>query len=123
MNSIFVIKPYKGITWVFDDPARGLLAEPFVMGMDTIIDQVVKAKTIPGAADGFMLMFSANKLPINTVVLGREESDGGGTWYQVLETNPSNMVTQERGWLCPALLQYFDEPPEYIYVYMQSLLQ
>ena len=38
-NSIFVIKPYKweGL-WVFDDPAVGLVKEPFVGGADTMID-------------------------------------------------------------------------------------
>ena len=50
-NSIFVIKPYKweGL-WVFDDPAVGLVKEPFVGGADTIID--VATSRIPKARRG-----------------------------------------------------------------------
>ena len=41
-NAINVICPYKynGV-WVFDDPARGLVREPFVAGADKMIDRVV----------------------------------------------------------------------------------
>jgi len=47
-NSIFVIKPYKweGL-WVFDDPAVGLVREPFVGCADTMID--VATAHIPNA--------------------------------------------------------------------------
>lgn len=38
MNSIFVISPYfKHGTWVFDDPRRSLVEEPFVAGVPEII--------------------------------------------------------------------------------------
>ena len=42
MNSIYIIKPYRleGI-WVFDDPSRGLLREPFVSSAGEIIDSMV----------------------------------------------------------------------------------
>jgi hypothetical protein len=42
MNALFVIAPYKyeGL-WVFDDPAVGLSKEPFIAGIDTMIDKVV----------------------------------------------------------------------------------
>ncbi len=44
MNSITVIAPSRlhGM-WVFDDPARGLVQEPFVGGADTMIDRIVAA--------------------------------------------------------------------------------
>jgi hypothetical protein len=43
MNSIMVIFPYKHQgTWVFDDEATGLVREPFVAGIDTMIDHLVK---------------------------------------------------------------------------------
>jgi hypothetical protein len=62
MNSIGIIAPYKyeGI-WVFDDPAVGLTREPFVAGIDTMIDQLVAS--IPNAATGFRLLFSATPFP------------------------------------------------------------
>src|SRR5690606_39927586 len=42
MNAIMAIHPYRhhGL-WVFDDPAVGLLQEPFVAGADAIIDRAV----------------------------------------------------------------------------------
>ena len=42
MNLLFVIAPYKyeGM-WVFDDPAVGLSKEPFIAGIDMMIDKVV----------------------------------------------------------------------------------
>ena len=68
MNAIRFLVPYKyeGL-WVFDDPATGLVREPFVAGIDTMIDRLVAA--IPGAAQGFRLLFSASPFPGCTVKL------------------------------------------------------
>ena len=62
MNAISVIKPYRweGM-WVFDDPRVELDKEPFVSGADVIIDAMVA--NIPGAADGFRLIFSGTPFP------------------------------------------------------------
>ena len=67
-NSIFVIKPYKweGL-WVFDDPAVGLVKEPFVGGADTIID--VATAHLPNAAQGFLAVFSAGYFPDAQIML------------------------------------------------------
>ncbi len=50
MNSLMVIAPYKyeGM-WVFDDSAVGLYREPFVAGIDTMIDRLVA--DIPNASE------------------------------------------------------------------------
>ncbi len=52
MNALLVIAPYKyqGM-WVFDDPAVGLSREPFIAGIDTMIDKAVA--DIPNAEKGF----------------------------------------------------------------------
>ncbi len=43
-NEIHVIAPYRhASTWVFDDPAVGLQAEPFVSGIPEMIDVLVAA--------------------------------------------------------------------------------
>jgi hypothetical protein len=62
MNAISVIAPYKyeGM-WVFDDDRVGLVKEPFVSGIDTMIDRMVA--DIPHAANGFLLLFSATPFP------------------------------------------------------------
>jgi hypothetical protein len=67
-NSIFVIKPYKweGL-WVFDDPAVGLVREPFVAGADMMID--VATAHLPTAARGFLAFFSASQFPGAQIVL------------------------------------------------------
>ena len=77
MNAIGVIAPYKyeGM-WVFDDPAVGLVREPFVAGIDTMIDKAVTI--IPNAERGFRAIFSAMPFPGTDfkLVWRRRESDG-----------------------------------------------
>ena len=77
-NSIFVIKPYKweGF-WVFDDPAVGLVREPFVGGADTIID--VATAHLPKADQGFLAVFSASYFPDAQIVLEWVEKKAAAT--------------------------------------------
>jgi len=106
-NSIFVIRPYKYFgTWVFDDPAAGLVREAFVSGADTIIDRFTA--DIPGAADGFTLTFSAQPFPGYQTKLERVREEHGGNWYRSPELGLE-------GWLCPALFKYFRTAPENLY--------
>lgn len=111
-NSIFVIKPYKweGM-WVFDDPAVDLVREPFVGGADTMID--VATAHIPNAADGFIAVFSANYFPDAQIVLDWLKEKGGGNVYRWPDKSME-------GWLCPALLRYFSEPPEKLFIQVKA---
>jgi hypothetical protein len=108
MNSINVIAPYKshGI-WVFDDPRVGLVQEPFVAGADTMIDRVTAA--LPDAEHGFTLIFSTTPFPGHQYRLDWRREEGGGNWYYA-------EALDMEGWLCPALLRYFPEPPKQLYV-------
>src|SRR5438046_10545153 len=108
MNSLFVIVPYKyeGM-WVFDDPAVGLSKEPFIAGIDTMIDKVVAS--IPDADKGFRAIFSAAQFPGADFKLKWCRGESGGNWYY------SDQFNME-GWLCPALLKYFLRAPREIYV-------
>jgi len=107
-NSMMVIHPYlyQG-TWVFDDPAAGLDKEPFVEGIPAMMDELTAA--IPGASDGFRCLFSRDPFPGYQVKLVLDHEEFGGHWY--LESG-----SDRRGWLCPALMKYFDSAPEEIYV-------
>jgi hypothetical protein len=107
MNSIQVIAPYKyeGL-WVFDDPATGLVREPFVAGIDTMMEMLVA--NIPNADKGFRLLFSAIPFPGHTVKLEWRREEAGGNWYY------SPQFGME-GWLCPALFKYFDQAPRELY--------
>jgi hypothetical protein len=108
MNSILVIHPYKysGV-WVFDDPAVGLVKEPFVSGADLMIDRMVEG--IPDAEQGVTILFSAGPFPGFQHEFVRRREEFGGNWYASEEYNME-------GWLCPALFKYFDTAPERLYV-------
>ncbi len=108
MNSINVIAPYRfaGRMWVFDDPRFGLVQEAFISGADIIIDRAVAH--IPDAATGFLMVFSSVPFPGHTFRLEWRRADSEGNWYYA----PAFDV---EGWLCPALLKYFDNPPRKIF--------
>lgn len=110
MNSIRVIHPYYAGTWVFDDQSVGLCREPFVCGIPEIIDILVKG--IPDARSGFRLLFSDQKFPGTRLHLDWVRAENGGNWYT------SDFGD---GWLCPALLKYFDRAPLVICVAAEPL--
>jgi hypothetical protein len=112
VNAINIIAPYKyhGM-WVFDDPRVGLVQEPFVSGADTMIDRVVAE--IPNADQGFTMIFSGSSFPGHQFRLDWRRADGSGNWYY------SQDLDME-GWLCPALLRYFDEAPKEIFVQIKA---
>jgi hypothetical protein len=107
-NSINLIAPYKYLDmWVFDDPSKGLIKEPFVGGADTIIDSAVK--DIKNAEQGFVMIFSEISFPGCSIKLEWQRSDGSGNWYYSRQFNME-------GWLCPALLRYFSKAPKEIFI-------
>ena len=113
VNALMVIAPYKYEgAWVFDDPAVGLFREPFIAGIDTMIDNAV-AK-IPNAEKGFRAIFSAQQFPGSDFKLEWRREESGGNWYH------SDQFKME-GWLCPALLKYFPSAPREIYVKVEPL--
>lgn len=112
-NAIMVIAPYwHAGTWVFDDPRVGLEQEPFVAGVPEMIDVLVA--DVPDAREGFRLLFSAQPFPDYQKKLTWLRGDMGGHYY-ALEDPPME------GWLCPAMFQYYEEPPSEIYVKAEPL--
>ncbi len=107
MNAISVIAPYKheGL-WVFDDPDVGLRREPFVAGIDAMIDRLVA--DISDAQHGFRLLFSPTPFPGYTVKLEWRRSEHGGNWYWC-------PLLKMESWLCPALFKYFSEAPRELF--------
>jgi hypothetical protein len=108
VNAINVIEPYKheGL-WVFDDEKAGLNKEPFVAGADTMIDHVT-AET-PNAESGFVMLFSSTPFPGHQHQLDWVSTESGGNIYRLHQHGLE-------GWLCPALLKYFDKAPKRIFV-------
>lgn len=126
MNQLGVIYPYvvNGL-WVFDDPTVGLTREPFIAGIDKMIDTLTK--DIEDAKNGFRLIFSADPFPGYNTVLNWVEEDKPitkaqgllgfqrGNWYHHPDTN-------SEGWLCPALLKYFKTAPKHLYVKLEECI-
>jgi len=110
---MMVIFPYKhNQTWVFDDERMELIQEPFVSGVPEMIDILVAG--IDNVDEGFKLLFSANPFHGYQAELTWLRSEYNGHWYY---WNKNNL----EGWLCPALLKYFSEPPNKIYCKAESL--
>ena len=109
-NQIQVLAPYwleSARTWVFDDPATGLLQEPFVSGVPEMINDLVR--DIPNARQRFRLLFSAAPFPGYQRRLEWVRKEYGGNWYR------ADQLEME-GWLCPALFKYFEDVPATLFV-------
>jgi hypothetical protein len=113
MNSLFVINPYKtqGI-WAFDDPAKGLEREPFVVEANAFIDALTSQ--VPNAESGFRLLFSAKPFPGYMLSFRRKREEFEGNWYECEQLGGE-------GWLCPALFKYFAEAPDALFVKAEAL--
>ena len=113
------IYPYLiGSTWIFDDEQTGLKEEPFVRGMSEMISKVIESKSIPNAAQGFAMTFSDQPFDGHDVELewlraDEPESPMAGNWYRGQIGGEEEVLV---GWLCPALLCYFDAAPKRLFV-------
>jgi hypothetical protein len=99
--------------WVFDDERTGLQEEAFVLGATDMISVIVEAKAIHDAERGFALTFSGEAFDGHDVRLTwqRPDPSGSGNWYAGdVAGRPMEC------WLCPALLLYFQTPPQEIFV-------
>ena len=95
--------------WAFDDESRGLLREPFVMGIESIIDTIVGDES----QNEVEVIFSDRAFPgedIRMLEFIRPEEGGARYSYGKME-----------GWLCPALFKYFETAPEKIFVQITSV--
>jgi len=121
---LFPYKEHNSKCWVFDDPTNELKAEAFVCGMSEMIQKIIDTKALPDADRGFTMTFGIEPFEGSDVILYwiKEENltfkakDGQehgliGNWYGG-KVAGKIMV----GWLCPALLKYFEKPPEMLYV-------
>ena len=108
MNAINVIAPYRHLAmWVFDDARVDLAQESFISGADAIIDLAVAH--IPDAQSGFLMLFSSSPFPGHELRREWRRVEMDGNWYYSPELDME-------GWLCPALLKYFDEAPRELFL-------
>ncbi|HEX8322705.1 MAG TPA: DUF6717 family protein [Tepidisphaeraceae bacterium] len=114
-NSLLVIRPYwSSGTWVFDDPATGLVREPFVCGIPQMIDRLIQTAGVVDARRGFRLLFAATPFPGYQAAFTRLRAEHGGTWYR-------DAANGAEGWLCPALFKDFDVSPETLYARAEAI--
>ena len=92
---------------VFDDPGAHLMREPFVANVPEMIDVLVR--DIPGATNGFRLLFSARPFPGYQRKLTWLRGDMDGNHYRMQEP-------VMEGWICPALFRYYPTAPKELYV-------
>lgn len=123
MRPLNIIVPYRHPEtpniWVFDDEMRGLIREPFVGEANTMLDYAAEKLK----AQSRLIVFFAeekNRLPpdwmYHNIVAELElqqEGDAVGSTYDVTLDDGKRFTDV---WLCPALLKYFDEPPEHFAV-------
>ena len=72
----------------------------------------IARKGIANAAEGFLMLFSADPFPGADMQLEWVREESGGNVYR---------WEQREGWLCPALLRYFDAAPTRIFVQLKEL--
>lgn len=120
-------------TWVFDDESHNLKAEAFVCGMSEIMSCAVSKFKIKNAGKGFKMSFSDQPFDGQQVELtwvrphtftfeymheGKKiHNEIAGNIYHT----GNSFKKVKAGWLCPALLKYFPEPPKTLYVKVERL--
>ncbi len=120
MNQINVVKPYRYMnTWVFDDPTKKLVKEPFVAGLPELTD---KTLTVLGLSvrESFYFFFSKDPFPQYDLKLKNLNDTEIGRTYLAIEA-PDKTIVGMKAWFCPALLKYIDPYPEYLYIKMKRI--
>ena len=111
-GNIITIKPYwRNGAWVFDDPVRGRWANPFLDRSPEMVDRVLRQAQLP-PRQSFVLTFADHDWPGvgYRFVLDWVRENSAGHWYR---WNGAEA-------LYPALVRYFDTPPEQIYCYLTA---
>jgi hypothetical protein len=116
-NALYSIEiyPHSG-TWCFTDEERGLIHEPFVLGIPDFIDEIIQTNDLGELDRTYRIIFSDFKFPKCQGKLVYAYEEDPGVWYllrSVEETEPK--VDLQAGWLCPATLKFFPEFPKSIF--------
>jgi hypothetical protein len=107
-NAINVLKLYWSAgCWMYDDREHGRFREPLVLGTSEAVDALRRLDGLSPTRTPFQILFSSSEFPgAHRAEWLREEA--GGNWYA--------FEGQHEGWLCPALLDFFELAPADIWV-------
>lgn len=115
VEGAFVIFPYYDPVvdmWVFDDALHGLFGEPLVEGIDDMLDLIVDQFGYKKRRAAIAFSNSELKNPFAKLSLvGPCGKDG--------RVSGNDYIWEERdmkGWLCPALYNYYGEAPKDIFI-------
>ena len=100
-------------TWLFDDPEKDIVAEPFVEGSSELITAIQGQMGLSGST--LSVSFSDEPFPESRFKLEWRDSRDDGTWNQYY----SKRLDMEN-WLCPVLLRYFQKAPKKLYMAVTS---
>ena len=107
-NSIYrvLVRVVDGL-WVYDDSKFGVREQPFVSGMDLILERMVEQ--VEKVEDRLNLVFASIPFPGSEFCLEfvREETEGFVYRWEEKKL---------QGWLSPSLRNYFTNPPPHIYL-------
>ena len=120
-NSIYTLDAYRDNgMWVFDDDAVGLVKEPFVAGADIVFDHMAE-RHLDGTRDRVSVAFSTTPIPDYDVSATITGADGyNGHYYKVTKFVGDDDMVGFPFWLCPALLLYYTNAPQDIYIKITS---
>lgn len=123
MNFLEIYK--EGALWLFDDPDKGLLREPFVIETSIVLDALLKKHLdfykISETPDRAILFFSDNLSGGPHVFCrlydGKDPATEGTTY--ILDSY-SSVSDPTSIWLCPALLKYYPIPPDQLFMTIRT---
>jgi hypothetical protein len=124
---VHCIEPYKkNGRWVFkrsgkiyDMAPAGItdaMLSPLIFGVDRLIQTSAKAKNISNPELGFLLLFSSQYFPNADVKFVMDEPKFDGWVYKIEEVNYKGVMPGQAAWVCGYMLDYFEQPPNLIYV-------
>lgn len=123
-NSIFTMRVYRhqGM-WVFDNPAVGLVKEPFVAGADTVFDHIAFDKygeVYPADDVTIDIVFSDQPFPGWHVMAEHMGPHLSGDNYNIVATE-FDLLEDHDLWLCPALRKYYADAPDKIFMRVSKI--
>jgi hypothetical protein len=97
------------------------ILSPMIIGVDRLINIGCKMREIKNPQNGFWMLFSENYFPNSDVLFEFIEQKYDGWIYKVSEMNLKGLTPDQSAWICPYMKFYYPEPPEKLYLKIESI--